>query len=236
MRASGFSRRRWPVGFGALPLLALWGCGGTSSQEANAPVYQAGQPGTQSYGGGASPAAQQAPSPQPTSGPDGGQTGVPPLGSIVGDKTALENLISVALAGGAATMGTLLGGEIVPLQEGIKMRAPTEAKGMKPTGELMSARLSTDGHAQARLSLAPGRCYTIVGFGGPGVFVYQINLMTSPPLAPQVLAQSAADGPHPTVGANDSCIKHQYPLPMQVQVDMHVARGQGMVAAQAYVK
>jgi hypothetical protein len=154
----------------------------------------------------------------------------------VGDKNTLENLISGALAGSAATLGSLLGGEIVPLQEGIKMRAPTEAKGMKPTGELMSARLGTDGHAQARLSLLPGRCYTVVGFGGPGVFVYQINLMTSPPLAPQVLAQSAADGPHPTVGANEACIKHNYPLPMQVQVDMHVARGQGMVAAQAYMK
>jgi hypothetical protein len=145
-------------------------------------------------------------------------------------------LISGALAGGAATLGTLVGGEIVPLQEGIRMRAQTDAKGMKPTGELMSARLGPDGHAQARLSLATGRCYTIVGFGGPGVFTYQINLMTSPPLAPQVLAQSAADGPHPTVGANEGCISHKYPLPMQVQVDMHVARGQGLIAAQAYVK
>jgi hypothetical protein len=218
-----------------LCMLALSGCGGSSSQS-NAPIYQAGQPGTQSYGTPAPQGPAQAPPAQPSGAQDGGQTGVPTLGSIVGDKNTLENLISGALAGSAATMGTLLGGEVVPLQEGIKMRAPTEAKGMKPTGELMSARLGPDGHAQARLSLAPGRCYTIVGFGGPGVFVFQINLMTSPPLAPQVLAQSAADGPHPTVGSNESCIKHQYPLPMQVQVDMHVARGQGMVAAQAYMK
>jgi hypothetical protein len=217
--------------------MLLAACGSSSSPASNAPVYQAGQPGGQGYGGGAPPASPQAPSASQTSpSQDGGQTGVPALGAIMGDENTLENLISGALAGSAATMGSLLGGEIVPLQEGIKMRAPAEAKGMKPTGELMSARLGTDGHAQARLSLAPGRCYTIVGFGGPGVFVFQINLMTSPPLAPQVLAQSAADGPHPTVGANDACIKHNYPLPMQVQVDMHVARGQGMVAAQAYAK
>jgi hypothetical protein len=213
-------------------------CGGSSSAASNAPVYQAGAPGTQGYGSGAqpTPSPQTPPVTPSSSSQDGGQTGVPALGSIVGDKTTLENLISGALAGSAATVGPLLGGEIVPLQEGIKMRAPTEAKGMKPSGELMSARLATDGHAQARLSLLPGRCYTVVGFGGPGVFVFQINLMTSPPLAPQVLAQSAADGPHPTVGAHDACIKHNYPLPMQVQVDMHVVRGQGMVAAQAYMK
>jgi hypothetical protein len=199
-------------------------------------VHQPGQPGVRSYGETTAPAAPPQGSASPAASQRTGQTGVPPLGSIAADQVTLENIISGALAGSAATMGTLLGGEIVPLQEGTKMRAQADAKGMKPVGELMSARLGPDGHAQARMSLAAKRCYTIVGFGGPGVFVFQINLMTSPPLAPQVLAQSAADGPHPTVGANPNCISHPYPLPMEVQVDMHVQRGQGMVAAQAYVK
>jgi hypothetical protein len=212
--------------------LLAGGCG--SSPPPQSPtVYQVGQGGAQPYPSAAPPGPQPAPPSAATQ--RSGQTGVQPLGTIVGDQTTLENIISGALAGGAATIGPLLGGELVPLQEGIKMHAQTDAKGMKPAGELMSARLGTDEHAQAPLSLAAGRCYVIVGFGGPGVFTYEINLITSPPLAPQVLAQSGADGPHPTVGAKQ-CIKHDYPLPMQVQVDMHVARGQGMVAAQAYFK
>jgi hypothetical protein len=218
-----------------IPALLGAGCG--SSPPPQPASYQPGQVGTQTYS--APPPAPSAPAPTapaPTGTQHAGQTGVPPLGAILGDQTTLENIISGALAGSAATMGTFLGGEIVPLQEGIKIRAQTDAKGMKPTGELMSARLGTDDHAQAPVSLVRGRCYTIVGFGGPGVFIYEINLMTSPPLAPQVLAQSGAGGPHPTVGANEKCISHNYPLPMQVQVDMHVARGQGMVAAQVYSK
>jgi hypothetical protein len=200
--------------------------------------YQAGQPGTQGYAAPAAPPQQPGqPNAASSAAPaPAGQAGVPPLGSILGDSTTLENIVAGALAGGAATLGALTGGELAALEQGVKLRAETDAKGMKPAGQLMSARLQKDGHAQAQFSLEAGRCYTIVGFGGPGVFQYQINLLTTPPLAPQVLAQSGADAPHPTVGANSQCIRNPYPLPMLVQVDMHVLRGQGMVCAQAYRK
>jgi hypothetical protein len=211
----------------------------TGSEPPRSAGYQQGQPGNAPYAAQQqqqhSPAPAQQPAPAPP-GSRGAPSGVPPLGAILGDPTQLQTIIAGALAGGAATLGALTGGEIAPLEAGIRMKAETDAKGMKPHGELMSARLTTDAHAQATLSLEPGRCYTIVGFGGPGVFAYQINLITAPPLAPQVLAQSAADAPHPSVGANTQCIQHRYPLPMQVQVDMHVIKGQGMVGARAYRK
>ena len=100
----------------------------------------------------------------------------------------------------------------------------------------MSARLGTDGHATAALELAAGACYTFVGFGGPGVLGYELNLLTAPPLPPQVLAQGTRGAPHPTVGPNEQCIRHLYPLPMRIKIDLHVVRGQGMVAARAYRK
>ena len=56
--------------------------------------------------------------------------------------------------------------------------ARLDAKGMKPVGEVMSARLGTDDHAQAPLSLASGRCYTIGGFGGPGVFAFVLQVQS----------------------------------------------------------
>lgn len=186
---------------------------------------QAGQASVQPGQAGQPPAAGQ---PQP------GQ--VPQLGAVVGDPQALQNVIAGALAGAAANLGALTGGELGPIEAGIKMKAQTDAKGMKPAGDLQSAKLAQGGHAAGSLTLDPGGCYSIVGFGGLGVFVYQINVITAPPLPPQVLAQSTGEKNDPTVGPNEQCVRNPFPLPMLVKVDMHVIKGQGLVGAQAYKK
>lgn len=205
--------------------------------------FQQGQPGGQPYnpgtGPGPGPASPDAGAPsacqpgQPCT-PEPGQ--VPPLGSVASDPNVLQAILSGALAGSAATLGALTGGEQAQLEQGIKMKAQQDAKGMKPEGQLMSAKLQQGGHAESSLMLEPGRCYAIVGFGNLGVFQYQINLITGPPMPPQVLAQSKADGVDPTVGPNDQCVKNPYPTPLAVKVDMHVIKGQGLVGAQAYKK
>jgi len=181
---------------------------------------------TQPYGqqGGQQYAAQQPP----------GQ--MAPLGAVLADPTTMQNILAGALAGGAAALGTLTGGEQAPLEQGVKMQAETQAKGMKAEGQLMTARLTPDGHAVGSLTMQPATCYSIIGFGGIGVFDYQINLVTAPPMPPQVLAQSPAGGVAPVVGPNDQCVRSPYPLPLVVNVDMHVVRGQGLVGAQIYKK
>lgn len=201
-------------------------------------------------GGPYGPGAGGGPGPGPM-GPDGGpapatcqpgqqcqpQPGqVPPLGNVANDPNALQSLIAGALAGGAATLGILTGGETAQLEQGIKMKAETEAKGKKPDGPLMSAKLQQGGHAQADFTLQPGSCYTFIGFGNPGVFQYQINILTAPPMPPQVLAQSEGGTVSPTVGANEKCVKNPYPTALAVKIDMHVLKGQGLVGAQAYKK
>jgi hypothetical protein len=159
---------------------------------------------------------------------------VKPLGVVGSDPNALTNIIAGALAGASATIGALTGGENAILEQGIAMKARTDARNMRPEGQLISAKLAPDGHASAALTLEPNRCYTIVGFAGPGVFTYQINVLTAPPLPPQVLAQSKAEGADPTVGANEQCIKSPYPAAMPVKIDMHVMKGQGLVGARVY--
>lgn len=204
--------------------------------------FQQGQVGGPSY----DPDAGMGPAP---TGPDAGASAcqpgqpcqpqpgqVPPLGAIGSDPNALQTILSGALAGSAATLGALTGGEQAQLEQGIKMKAQQDAKGMKPDGQLMSAKLQQGGHAEGSMVLEPGRCYAIVGFGNLGVFQYQINLITAPPMPPQVLAQSKADGIDPTVGPNEQCVKNPYPTPLPVKVDMHVLKGQGLVGAQAYKK
>ncbi len=194
------------------------------------PGYGQPQPGQPGYG-------QPQPGQPPPAGSQAQQPGqVPPLGAILSDPNTLQNIVAGALAGTAASMGALTGGQLGPIQQGIKSQAQVHAKGMRAEGKLLSAQLQQDGHAQGQLTLQAGACYTIIGFGGLGVFQYQINLITAPPLPPQVLAQSGATDNAPVVGGDGQCIKNPYPLPMQVKVDMHVIKGQGMVGAQAYKK
>jgi hypothetical protein len=196
---------------------------GYGSPYGQAPPY--GQAGAPPYG--QQQTYRRSVAPQPP-----GQ--IAPLGLVLADPVAMQNILAGALAGGAAMLGGLTGGEEAPVQQGIKTQAETQAKGMRPEGQLMTARLGADGHAEGSLTMQPGNCYAIVGFGGPGALDYQINLMTAPPMPPQLLAQSAAGSVTPVVGSNEQCVRSPYPLPLVVKIDMHLIRGQGMVGAQVY--
>ncbi len=209
----------------------------TSVGQAGAPMggqpgtYQSGQPGV---GGqwGAVPAEGG------VGGMSGvaGQSGTNPIGTVLSNPQLLQQIVTGALAGVAAQMSPMTGGELGPIEAGIKMKASQVAKGMKPVGSLMSARLSQGQHAQAPLQLEGGSCYTIVGFGGSGIFKYQLNVLTvpAPGTQPQVVAQSADTASDPVVGGAEGCIKSM--IPMAVTVDMYAVFGQGMVGAQVYKK
>lgn len=225
-----------PQGFQqAQPGGGPYGAGGAVGQpgaQGGAAPY--GAAGTAPYAAGGVGGQPAAVGGQPGQQPPPGQ--VPTLGSVLSDPNSLQNIIAGALAAGAATLSPVTGGELGPIEQGIKMRVKDEAPGMVAEGQLMSARLQPGAHAEGSLTLQPGKCYTILGFGGIGVFDYQLNLITVPPMPPQVLAQSPATGVAPTIGPRDQCIRNPYPLPMTVKVDMHVIRGQGLVGAQAYKK
>jgi hypothetical protein len=220
--------------------IALSACGRSAANQdaTNAQGFQQGQPGQTSYAAlqpTSAPAPNTPPAPAPSAS-NQAASGMQPLGNVSSDPAALQSIIAGALAGGAASLSALTGGELQPIQQGIKSQAATQARGMKPEGQMMSAKLQQDGHAQGTLTLEPGRCYTVIGFATFGVFKYEINLLTAPPSPPSVLAQSRSDGITPVVGPNEQCLRNPYPLPMQVKVDMHVVQGQGSVGAQAYKK
>ena len=228
---------RMQLGIGLLIALpATAACGGSERSPQTAGFQPTQQPAQGPYA--AQQPQQQATPNQPGQGPSQGQQPgqVPPLGAIVSDPNALQSIIAGALSGTSASLAALTGGEAAVLEQGIRMTASNMAKGMKADGKMLSAKLAPGGHAEATVSLRPGACYTVIGFGGPGIFQYQINLITAPPLPPQVLAQSDADGNDPTVGPNEQCLRNPYPLPMQLKVDMHVVKGQGLVGAQLYRK
>jgi len=230
--------RRHSTAIGVLSLATVVGCGKAAETE----PQQAAQPHGQSYGppgsygpppdGYGAPIAPTQPGAYGGPPPPPGQ--VAPLGAVLADPAAAQNILAGAVAGGAAILGALVGGEQAPLDEGIKSVAETQAKGMTPQGQLMTARLAANGHAEASLTLKPGSCYTVIGFGGPGTLDFRINLVTAPPMPPQVLAQSAGGSVTPVVGPNEQCVRSPYPLPLVVKVDMQLLRGQGLVGARVY--
>jgi hypothetical protein len=217
-------------------------CGGSTQRSQSS--FQQAQPGQAPYGaqpGQPPPPPGQPPPPaQPPQQPPQPATQQPgqvaPLGAILSDPSALQNILAGALAASSASLTALTGGEGALIEQGIRLTAQRDAKGMRAEGPVLSAKLAPGGHAEASVSLKPGGCYSVIGFGGPGVFQFQINLISAPPLPPQVLAQSDADGNDPSVGPNEKCIKNPYPLPMALKVDMHVVKGQGLVGAQLFRK
>lgn len=146
----------------------------------------------------------------------------------------LQALIGGFLSATSSSLSAFTGGELGPIQGGIELRAKEDAKGMRPVGQLMSAKLQQGSHAEGDLLMEPGKCYTIVGFGGFGVSRFQINVIV--PVVNQVLAQSPDGSPAPTLGPKDQCLRTPAPAPMPVKVDLYLIQGQGMVGAQAYVK
>ncbi len=216
-----------------LALLPLSGCKKSEPPARDAHGFQQASTGEYQATGAEAGTGQTSPAAGPGETPPGQ---APQLGAILSDPSTLQSILSGALAGGAASVGGVTGGQLGAVQSGIQMEAEKDAAGKKPVGELMSANLQQDGHAQAPFTLEPNHCYTIVGFGGFGVFKYQINVLTAPPAPPQVLAQSTADSGTPTVGPGEECIRNPTSAPMKVTIDLHVLQGQGTVGAQIYRK
>lgn len=213
-----------PIGAGGLSQLAAGGGPGIASSAAG------GQPSVLATGAGAAPGQQASP-------PASGAAAAPnPLGAILSNPQALQQIVTGVLSASAAQMGAWTGGELGPIKQGIKMKAAQVAPGMKPVGQLMSAKCAQGQHAQAPIQLQSGVCYTVVGFAGLGVFKYQLNLLTQAPPGgqPQVLAQSPDNASDPVLGPKEQCVR--VPLSMAVVLDMNVVMGQGLVGAQLYQK
>jgi len=221
--AAGAGTYGQPIGAGGYSQLAVGGGAGIAMSATD------GQSATQVTSAGAAPGQQPS---QPAS----GATAQSPLGAILSSPQALQQIVAGVLSASAAQMGAWTGGELGPIQQGIKMKAAQVAPRMKPVGQLMSAKCAQGQHAQAPIQLQSGVCYTVVGFGGLGVFKYQLNLLTQAPPGgqPQVLAQSPDNASDPVLGPKDQCLR--VPLPMAVVLDMSVVMGQGLVGAQLYQK
>jgi hypothetical protein len=172
----------------------------------------------------------------PDAGAPAPTTPAPPVATVDAAAPDLSALVSGALAQGAAilgTMGTAPGSD--PVDNGLKSLGAQQAPGMKADGKATKVTLAPGAHAEASVTLRPGKCYTIVAFGNLGVQTLAIRLVYPPPIA-QPLFEGVSNGPTATIGAKDQCIRSPLAVATQLKLDIEMKAGQGQVGVQTYSK
>lgn len=114
-----------------------------------------------------------------------------------------------------------------------------DAKGMQPSGEMLAGNLQQGQYLEQTVSFQPGKCYTVVGMGMPGIQELDITMSPSIPLpnAPTIpFAQDNMTGAQATVAPQPNCHKYIGILPLQVKITVTAKAGSGPVGAQLYVK
>jgi hypothetical protein len=117
--------------------------------------------------------------------------------------------------------------------------AAQEAPGMSPDGGAFAGQFQEGQVLEQPINLAPNKCYTIIGVGGPGIQDLQVQLVAQPMpgLPPAPLAQSTGNGPNATLGGGrGKCWKFMSPIGFPAKVVMKANKGAGLAAAQVFVK
>ncbi len=114
--------------------------------------------------------------------------------------------------------------------------ATAEAPGMQADGGAFAGQFQEGQTLEQPINFQPNKCYTVIA-AGLGVQEIHIQLVTQPiPGAPPIiLAQSSENGPQAVLGGKN-CWKFMSPLGAPGKVLVRSAKGQGMVAAQVFVK
>ena len=161
--------------------------------------------------------AQPQPQPQPT------QTAAPaPTQTTPAAPAAPQPL-------DAATQATLAAA--------ITARAPTEAKGLKPLGEVFGANVPAGGQAESpQFMVDLNKCYGVIAEGGLGVTEVDIQIVPAiqiPGLAAATVAVDNTTGPKAAI---NPCFKNTYPIGFPAKVVLKATSGSGPIAAQIFMK
>jgi hypothetical protein len=122
-------------------------------------------------------------------------------------------------------------------QQGV-VRAQNELPGSKAVGSALTGNFQPCQTIEAQATLAPGKCYVIVGAGAPPVSEVNVKLVAAAPLpgSARVLAQDADQGVQAVIGRKPNCYTNAFPVPIPVKVVLEVQAGSGVAAAQVYEK
>jgi hypothetical protein len=117
-----------------------------------------------------------------------------PAQPATGGACNAQRLDASAAAPAAAMLPTLAQAQVPP--------------GAKPVGQAIAGQFQQGQCLQSQLQLQPGKCYTVVGAGGPGVTELDIEFVPMSPIpnvTPPPVAQDQGSGPNATLGPKPDC-------------------------------
>lgn len=127
-----------------------------------------------------------------------------------------------------------LGGD--PLSAGVQYNAQQNAPGMRADGSAVKLTLSQGQTGEGQVTVQPGKCYTLVGAGMPGVLDVAVKATYPAPMQAQVLGQNTQGGPMPVVFPKEQCFRNPAPVPIPIRIEVTMKSGSGQVAIQPYSK
>jgi len=120
-----------------------------------------------------------------------------------------------------------------PLDAILKASAAKYAPGFAPVSPVGRAKLKQGEHAGMNFEMDAGKCYVVLGAGGPGVTTLGLNLLPAPPAPQFALATDQSHGNAPVIGEGKPLCP---PIKSPVRVDSFVVQGGGDVAIQVWGK
>ena len=108
--------------------------------------------------------------------------------------------------------------------------------GAKPMNLGLAGEFLQGQTLEAVIQLEAGKCYTVVGAGAPPIQNLDLQMAPVTPLpgVSPIVAQDQTATPIAVVGEKPNCFKALFPGPMKIVLT--VSAGQGIAAAEAYVK
>ena len=114
-----------------------------------------------------------------------------------------------------------------------------EAPGMSPEGAPLIGNLQAGKKLERRFLITPGKCYTAVAVG-VGAIGVNVSFVHTKPMMEEVpsVARGTSYGPRAVLGgtSNGGCYYWHWPIAMPAKLVVEAISGQGLAAAQLYIK
>jgi len=139
-------------------------------------------------------------------------------------------------ASGASQAKTGPAGSAGELAKGLDAVALKGAPGMKPEGAVATGTLKEGDHIEWSVTLAPGKCYAIVGYSPSGE-IQDLDLhVLSPPFFSIMAGEDTTDDNAPVVGSAPNPMCPVVAVKLPYKVDITSQKGAGRAAVQLFSK
>jgi hypothetical protein len=118
--------------------------------------------------------------------------------------------------------------------------ARSEARGLRPDGDPLTATLEEGQRASRPLTLSPGDCVTVVAHGGLGVMEVDAFILgppadrTAPDARPAILAQDGKNGPVAVIGGQSGCFSFGGAAKIDAELSVQARKGAGPVVVRVF--